>query len=141
MQLIIHLPALQVAQHPSQAKSLGQLEQSSQRGLKIPDACVGPREFSTSKIYLEKTTRVCEEPNKPFLPPRPGAPWISLSKQLGIALIYFPARVSFWREVKLVDTETGRFILWKSLRVFGRTRQEQVHEKLGDFGWTGRRRG
>lgn len=102
---------------------------------------MGPQEFSTSKIYLEKTTRVCEKLNKQFLPPWPGALWVSLSKQLGTALIYFPIRVLFWREAKLVDTEMGLFILCKSIHVFGRTREKQVPEKLGDVWWAGRRRG
>lgn len=33
-----------------------------------------------STIYLEKTIQVCEKPNKQFLPPWPGALWVSLSK-------------------------------------------------------------
>lgn len=77
---------------------------------------------------------MCEEPNKQFLPPQTEALWVSLSKQLGTALIYFPTRVPFWRKAKLVDTEARLLILWKSMHVFGRMRQEQVHEKLEDFG-------
>lgn len=53
----------------------------------------GQLEFFPSKIYLWKTTPVCEQPNKQFLPRWSGALWIYLRKFLGSALIYFLARV------------------------------------------------
>lgn len=58
--IIIHLPPLQIALCPRQAKSDCWGEHSSQRVLGIPDAPVGLRELSMGKIYLKKAACVCE---------------------------------------------------------------------------------